>query len=381
MTTGDLAGVERVRFHASRTQTLFFAGTFGLLAVMPVVNMVMFWSRLNPDVEPGQFVSAVCSAAFALCIIWYFCRKVGVVLTPDTLVVYNARRRTIAWVDVAEVRIESFMGNRVVVLYEWSGRRTRLRMPTTGFLNWDRRFDEKAQVIWDRWVASRALLGTAAVMPRIGPYAGFSGKPDRLRTRPAAAQRSTVALLLLVVAVEMAFSALTPRSAGDDLPFFGRVIELVVSLAALAGIWQWCIRVGITLTPALLISHRRLRRLQIPWTQVESIQIERRHGGHRLVVREEDGRLTRLPCPRIGFLFWDREFDIKAMTIHRWWQLHRGDEPGLASEYPAAAHADGFMLTGRGAPGALQGFAIGLFTIAASITLAVMLVIAIVAVA
>ncbi|WP_327122086.1 hypothetical protein OG206_32145 [Streptomyces sp. NBC_01341] len=79
----------------------------------------------------------------------------GVTLTASAAVVHNVRRRTIHWPDVQAIRVENFQGNHVVVIYEAGGRRTRLRTPATGFLSWDRRFDEKFATIDDWWQQHR----------------------------------------------------------------------------------------------------------------------------------------------------------------------------------------------------------------------------------
>ncbi|MET8331637.1 hypothetical protein [Streptomyces sp. NPDC005181] len=80
---------------------------------------------------------------------------VGVTLTESTAIVHNLRRRTIRWSNVQAIRVEPFQGIRTVVLYEASGRRTRLRAPITGFLNWDRGFEEKFHTIGRWWLEHR----------------------------------------------------------------------------------------------------------------------------------------------------------------------------------------------------------------------------------
>ncbi|WP_406124683.1 hypothetical protein [Streptomyces sp. NBC_00989] len=79
----------------------------------------------------------------------------GVTLTPSAAVVRNVRRRTIPWADIQAVRTESVLGVRSVVLYEADGRRTHLRAPTTGYLAWDRRFEEKFHTIGTWWQTHR----------------------------------------------------------------------------------------------------------------------------------------------------------------------------------------------------------------------------------
>ncbi|MFD5517546.1 hypothetical protein [Streptomyces sp. NPDC127066] len=79
----------------------------------------------------------------------------GITLTPSAARVHGLRRRTVPWASVQSVRVEQIMGGRVVALYEADGRRTRLRAPFTGFLQRDRRFEEKFHVIGQWWLAHR----------------------------------------------------------------------------------------------------------------------------------------------------------------------------------------------------------------------------------
>lgn len=90
----------------------------------------------------------------------------GVTLTESAAVVRNLRRRTIPWADIQSIQIEPVMGTRTVVLYETNGRRTRLRAPSTGFLAWDRRFEEKFHVIGQWWLTHRGPDWTPAPPPQ-----------------------------------------------------------------------------------------------------------------------------------------------------------------------------------------------------------------------
>jgi hypothetical protein len=73
----------------------------------------------------------------------------------------------------SSVQIESLFGSRTVVIYEAGGRRTRLRAPITGFLSWDRRFEEKFHTIGRWWLDHRGPDG-APVPP---PKAQWGGPP------------------------------------------------------------------------------------------------------------------------------------------------------------------------------------------------------------
>ncbi|MEU6535675.1 hypothetical protein [Streptomyces sp. NPDC047000] len=82
-------------------------------------------------------------------------RPLGIALTPSAAVVRVFRRRTIPWADVQAICVESQFGSRIVVIYEASGRVTRLRAPITGWLKWDRRFEEKFHTIGGWWLDHR----------------------------------------------------------------------------------------------------------------------------------------------------------------------------------------------------------------------------------
>ncbi|WP_234337092.1 hypothetical protein [Streptomyces xylophagus] len=89
----------------------------------------------------------------------------GVTLTPSAAVVRNIRRRSIPWADIQAIRIESILGTKSIVLHEANGRSTRLRAPTTAFLAWDRRFEEKFHVIGTWWLTHRGPDWTPAPPP------------------------------------------------------------------------------------------------------------------------------------------------------------------------------------------------------------------------
>jgi hypothetical protein len=100
----------------------------------------------------------------------------GVTLTESRAVVHSLRRRTIQWSNVQAIRVERFHGNQVVVIYEAGGRRTRLRAPITGFLCWDREFEEKFRTIGRWWLDHRGPDWTPALLP--GARWGAPPVPD-----------------------------------------------------------------------------------------------------------------------------------------------------------------------------------------------------------
>ena len=83
-------------------------------------------------------------------------------------------------------------------------------------------------------------------------------------------------------------------------------------------------------------SHRSIK-----WSAIQDIAVERYFGSKTIVVREEDGRTTRLPAP-IGGLYWDPRFNEKFQTISQWWIKHRGPDwaPVPVPLLPWASRAD-----------------------------------------
>jgi len=147
-------GAERVRLRATWPQRLLMLVPVGAVAVEELVDRntgntgaagvlpSLSWSQA-PSLLPPLALFAV--AAVLYC--WY-----GISLTPEAAVVHRLRRRTIPWSRVAAVQTEDFnLRGRRVVLYEVDGRRTPLRMPSTAFLAWDRKFDAKAEAIEAWW--------------------------------------------------------------------------------------------------------------------------------------------------------------------------------------------------------------------------------------
>ena len=132
-----------------------------LQRVLPVLPLPVFvvgkdiWEWMVGD-ESGVAVAETlgmwAASLFAVLIIG---RYFGFTLTQTTVIVHNLRRRTIPWSEIQAIWVELSGGYRTVVIYEAGGRRTRLRAPITGFLNWDRRFEEKFHTIGRWWLEHR----------------------------------------------------------------------------------------------------------------------------------------------------------------------------------------------------------------------------------
>lgn len=144
---GEVMPPERIRYGLTRLQRV--------LPVMPFAVAVVgtnIWEWMAG--EPADMASIGMGLALPFVALIPF-PNFGVTLTPSAAVVHRWRRRTIPWSDIQAIRIDSSHGVRVVVIHEADGRRTRLRAPITGILNWDRGFEEKSKVIGGWWLEHR----------------------------------------------------------------------------------------------------------------------------------------------------------------------------------------------------------------------------------
>ena len=139
---------ESIRYRLTRRQRL--------LSVLPAVVVMPFQVLLWLDGGPiGPVCVSLLTWGVLAPVALIISRPFGVTLTPSAAIVHNLRRRTIPWSNVQAIRIESLFGSRTVVIYEAGGRRTRLRAPITGFLSWDRGFEEKFHTIGRWWLDHR----------------------------------------------------------------------------------------------------------------------------------------------------------------------------------------------------------------------------------
>ncbi|MEU9454822.1 hypothetical protein [Streptomyces sp. NPDC048277] len=139
---------ERVRYRLTHLQHLLSL----LPAIIVTGSQFLFWWGGEPFAPVrGSLLICCLLVPAALIASWPF----GVTLTPSAAIVHTLRRRTVPWSNVQAIQIESLLGSRTVVIYEAGGRTTRLRAPITGFLNWDRGFEEKFHTIGRWWLAHR----------------------------------------------------------------------------------------------------------------------------------------------------------------------------------------------------------------------------------
>ena len=322
-------GEPRIRYRATWPQRLMLAGP--VLCWMPFMYLNMM---VRPPDLPGQplwlRVEAWVLPVLLVLSVWMHGWWFGVTLTPRVVTVYNLRRRTIAWTRVAAVEVEHFRGGgRRVVLYETDGCRTPLRMPSTAFLATDRQFEAKAAAIRDWWLTHGGIDHSA--LDSVGAAKGPEPLPDRLRLRPTAVQAAPVAMLIALLTVEAAAGFLDDGTGHATQT--GRVLGVLAVFLLLLTAGQLCLRRGVTLTPG----HVRidgLRHRMVAWSQVQAITVEQRRGGRRVVVTDLQGQRTPLAAPRLGWLLWDRDFELRIWMLHSFWHTHRGADwtPGTAAE-------------------------------------------------
>ncbi len=139
-------GTGSVRIRSTFTQWLWL-----LVAVVGAIALTQAGLALVFDDAPAQtrqlFVSVATFAVVWAAITALVFRWQGVTLAPDGLHVHSLRPRTIPWADIAWLSTQRLLGATYVIVWEASGRWTRLRAPTTGLLAWDRDFEDKCRTI------------------------------------------------------------------------------------------------------------------------------------------------------------------------------------------------------------------------------------------
>ncbi|MFI5631393.1 hypothetical protein ACIA8E_18860 [Streptomyces sp. NPDC051664] len=159
---------EHIRYRCTRPQRVL--PVLPLLVIV-VGTTVIDWMTLK---RAGSEIAEPLGTWAALLLVFLIIGQYfGVTLTESTAIVHSLRRRTIHWSNVQAIRVERFQGLQTVVIYEAGGRRTRLRAPITGFLCWDRGFEEKFRTIGRWWLDHRGPDWTPVVLPG----AQWSGPP------------------------------------------------------------------------------------------------------------------------------------------------------------------------------------------------------------
>ena len=147
MTTSAI-GTGTVRFRSTFRQWCWLLATVTAAYVLTQGMLELAFRGSTPTPRQPLVVSA---AAFfspwivGSAVLWHW---QGVTLTPSALYVHSLRPRVIGWPDIASLGTDRLLGGTFVIVWETSGRSTRLRAPSTGLLAWDDDFDAKYQTIW-----------------------------------------------------------------------------------------------------------------------------------------------------------------------------------------------------------------------------------------
>ena len=149
-------GTGSVRIRSTFGQWLWLLGAVTVAIALTQGGLALVF-RGTPAAEQA-FLSVATFAVTWSALSALLFRWQGVTLAPDALQVHNLQARTIRWVDIASVSTDRMLGTTYVIVWEASGRSTRLRAPTTGLLAWDRDFQAKYQTI-TAW--HQALRGSA----------------------------------------------------------------------------------------------------------------------------------------------------------------------------------------------------------------------------
>jgi hypothetical protein len=144
--TTSALGTGPVRLRSTFRQWSWLLGTVTAVYLLTQSMLALAFSGAPALTEPF-LVSA--ATFFSTWIVGsaILCRWQGVTLTRSALYVHSLRPRAIPWPDIAWLSTDLLLGTTYVIVWETSGRSTRLRAPITGPLAWDDDFDAKYQTI------------------------------------------------------------------------------------------------------------------------------------------------------------------------------------------------------------------------------------------
>jgi hypothetical protein len=149
-------GTGSVRIRSTFGQWLWLLGVVTVAIALTQAGVALVFGG-TPAAEQGFLSVATFAVVWAVTSAILF-RWQGVTLAPDALHVHNLPPRAIRWVDIASVSTDRSLGTTFVIVWDASGRSTRLRAPMTGPFAWDRDFEAKYQTI-TAW--HQALRGSA----------------------------------------------------------------------------------------------------------------------------------------------------------------------------------------------------------------------------
>lgn len=130
------------------------APVIGVVAGMLTVQLCAWYSTGAFPVWRTVDIAGWC--AFYCVVVELGTLRFDVTLTPWTAELRRPRR-VIWWRDVRTIRVEKRWLSRRVVIYELDGRRTRLNAPITGFLVWDKHFEDKYHAIGTWYLEHRMI--------------------------------------------------------------------------------------------------------------------------------------------------------------------------------------------------------------------------------
>ncbi|MEZ0065544.1 hypothetical protein ABIA32_001540 [Streptacidiphilus sp. MAP12-20] len=303
---GPLGRALAMRYRAPTWQATFGLGCYALMAALLVTDAVT-WPI------PGEPLSERLTVMWPFALLalqnWWLSFWVGIVLTPEAAVIYRFRRRTVPWSKIAEVAAEPFaLGTgRRAVLYLHDGTRIPLRQPCTGFLAWDRRFDEKLGTIHAHWLAGGGVPWSEDEEDE--PLA------DSFRLSPSVLQRIYPSFPMALVAIEVVVGSSHDRGSSTAEHLLGWLVGLLILGCASR---FWFVR---TIADREQLVSRDLfgRRTALPWAEVRALQLVSVRRTHRIAMVDATGRTLLLAAPRGGALLWDSEFSAKAQMLCRRW--------------------------------------------------------------
>lgn len=140
---------------------------------------------------------------------------------------------------------------------------------------------------------------------------------ETITYRSSVLQSVLPVVLGLLGGTALLYAALAPTSD----PMGRDTLRSCVSAALTAGIVVAILRRGDEVTlaeDALVVRGLRIRR--IPWTGIRHLEVRRVLGVRQITLHTTDGRRATLRTPTS---FLDREFDLKAEILTRWWHTRR----------------------------------------------------------
>ncbi|MDX3235629.1 hypothetical protein PV392_08010 [Streptomyces sp. ME03-5709C] len=126
-----------------------------LVTALEIASSLLSPTSPEAPTSPGPDLAFPAAVWLAVPVGLLASARVGVTLTPSAVLVHDLRRGAIRWADVQDIRVESHMRVRQVVIHAPDGRLIRLRAPVTGCVYRDPAFEERFRTIGEWWVRHR----------------------------------------------------------------------------------------------------------------------------------------------------------------------------------------------------------------------------------